>query len=77
MEKEYEIIKKILGEINPVGETNTDNERFENLKNTIFIAKNLIYDIEKVAQEKDYSEYSRSRAGKLAYEFRNNLTEFD
>ncbi|GAI86093.1 unnamed protein product, partial [marine sediment metagenome] len=28
----YTVVKKLIGNINPVGETNTDNERFENLK---------------------------------------------
>ena len=28
----HEIVNKLIGNINPVGETNTDNDRFENLK---------------------------------------------
>ena len=28
----YDVVKKLIGAINPVGETNTDNARFENLK---------------------------------------------
>lgn len=28
----YDVVKKMIGAIRPVGETNTDNERFENLK---------------------------------------------
>ena len=27
----YELIKKVIGEIRPIGETNEDNRRFENL----------------------------------------------
>lgn len=28
----YEVVKKIIGKIEPLGETNIDNDRFENLK---------------------------------------------
>ena len=28
----YEVVKKLIGEVDPVGETHIDNERFENLK---------------------------------------------
>ncbi len=31
----HEIVKKIIGQIKPVGSTEIDNERFENLKATI------------------------------------------
>lgn len=32
-----DVIKKLIGKINTIGETNTDNERFENLKESEFI----------------------------------------
>ena len=28
----YKVVKKLIGEIDPIGETQTDDERFENLK---------------------------------------------
>ncbi len=28
----FDVVKKLIGEVRPVGETNTDNARFENLK---------------------------------------------
>ena len=37
-----DIIKKLIGNINPIGETNTDNERFENLKELCYLVQNFI-----------------------------------
>ena len=28
----YDVVKKLIGEVRPVGETNEDNRRLENLK---------------------------------------------
>lgn len=73
----YKIIQKILGEIEPVGESNEDDKRLVNLKNTIDVVYRLISDIENVANDKDRVEYSIKKAGKIAYDFRNSLTEYD
>ena len=37
-----DVVKKLIGKINPIGETNTDNERFENLKAMCELVNNLI-----------------------------------
>jgi len=69
----YEIIKKLLGEIRPIGETNADNERFENLKSMIDLIYVLLADINEIIPHKDRVEYSLQRAGKYADEFLNKL----
>jgi hypothetical protein len=65
----HEIVKKLIGEIRPVGETNTDNARFENLKQTCELVDELLHDIDGVIYYKDRVEYSMSRAGKYADAF--------
>ncbi len=41
----YEIVVKLIGWINPVGETNTDNDRFENLKESVELINALVSDL--------------------------------
>jgi len=60
----HEIVKKLVGNINPVGETHTDNARFENLKVMTGLVDALLTDIDTVAvNNKD------SRAGGFASDF--------
>lgn len=66
----YDIVKKLVGPINPVGETNTDDERFKNLKVMTELVDELLTDIDTVAyQNKDSHEYSRKRAAEFASAF--------
>ena len=63
----YQVITKLIGPINPQGETNTDNERFENIKVMTEVTEMLIRDIDDVAyKNKDRQEYSMKRAGEHA-----------
>ena len=62
----HEIVKKLVGEIEPVGETNIDNARFENLKVMAELIGKLIFDIDELIPLKDRAEYSINRAGKYA-----------
>jgi hypothetical protein len=65
-----EIVKKLVGKINPVGETTTDNERFENLRVLCDLVENLIIDIDNVNyQNKQSHEYSVKRAAEYADNF--------
>ena len=67
------IVRKLVGPINPVGETNTDNERYENLKAMTELVDALVSDIDRVIPNKRRSEYSMKRAGEHADEFFNSL----
>ena len=65
-----DVVKKLIGKINPIGEKNTDNERFENLKEMCELVNNLIIDIDDVAyQNKDAREFSVKRASEYASNF--------
>lgn len=64
-----EIVKKLNGKIEPQGETNIDNERFENLKNQCDLVFELLSEIIEVSKDKDRQEYSIKRAGQYADNF--------
>jgi hypothetical protein len=68
----YDIVKKMIGEIKPVGETNIDNDRFENLKIMCALIEDLCNDVDRVAVEfKDRTEFSVKRACDYAENFCN------
>ena len=65
-----EIVSKLIGNINPIGETNTDNERFENLKQICELVNNLVSQIDSVSYEnRNSNEFSVKRASDYASEF--------
>ncbi len=70
----YEVVKKLVGEISPIGETQTDSNRFENLKIMTELTDKLLTDIDKVAYVyKDSHEYSVKRAGEFAEKFLDKM----
>ncbi len=72
----YDVVKKLLGEIDPVGETNEDNRRFENLKATTDLVYKLLTDIGYVEDYfKDCHEYSKKKASKFASKFLEGVIE--
>ena len=59
----YDIVQKLIGPTIPVGETNTDDARFENLKELTDLVNSLLSDIDSIAYEfKDRYEFSVKRA---------------
>ena len=71
----YDVVKRLLGEIEPQGEANIDYIRLENLKDTISLVERLINDIILVARHKDVWQHSISECGKNADEFITRLKE--
>lgn len=66
----YDVVKKLIGNINPIGEANTDNERFENLKELCTLVRDLISEIDTVSyRNRDSKEFSVKRAGDYAKHF--------
>lgn len=73
-----EIVKKLIGPIRPVGETNTDNERFENLKNLCQLVDDLVTEIDSVGCDfKDSHEFSVKRASEYASKFLTDTIRID
>ena len=69
----YDVVKKLLGDISPVGETNTDNDRYDNLKETIELVDSLLENIYEVSFFENRVEYSMKRSGELASKFLKGL----
>ena len=64
-----DIVKKLVGEIDPVGETHIDNERLENLKAMTALVDGLLEDICYVTRGKQSHEYSKQQAALHAKNF--------
>jgi len=62
----YKAIKKLIGSIEPYGDTNIDEERLNNLENHIEITYNLVKDLIDIVRYKDRYEYSISKLGRKA-----------
>jgi hypothetical protein len=65
----HEIVKKLIGPVYPIGETNKDSKRLERLKILISLADDLLHDIGVVSTYKDRPEWSMQKAGKVASEY--------
>lgn len=69
----YEVVRKLIGPIDPVGETREDERRFENLKKMCELMDQIHTDIDDVVTyNKNRVEYSMKKAGEFADKF---LTE--
>jgi hypothetical protein len=65
-----EIVEKLIGEIKSIGESNTDEIRFENLVNMCNLVNNLIVEIDNMAYlNMNRKEASMNKAGQYAYKF--------
>ena len=69
----YDVVKKLIGEINPIGETHEDSRRLENLENMITLVDHLLSDIDAVALNKGKPEFSLNKAGTVASEYFDDL----
>lgn len=68
-----DVVKKLIGEIKPVGESNIDTERFRNLKVMCDLTEQLIHEIDQVGCDfKESRQYSMKRSSDYAQTF---LTE--
>ena len=65
-----EVVMKLVGEIDPIGETNQDSLRFDNLKEMIEMVDQLLGSIDYVSElNKDRDEASMKKAGEYAHKF--------
>jgi hypothetical protein len=63
------VVNKLVGPINPVGETNEDDVRFENLKQMTHLIDHLLFAIAIISKDKESELFSVRRAGLFADEF--------
>jgi hypothetical protein len=64
---EYDVIKKLIGPIEPIGETNEDNRRLVNLQKMSEVVGAMLDDIVNVIKNKHRMEYSMKIAGEFAH----------
>lgn len=69
----YEVVKKLIGEIDPVGSSHVDEKRYDNLTAMITLAGEILGDISYVARSENDSEHSVSKAGKRARAFLSEI----
>lgn len=70
----YDVVKKLIGNIRPVGETNEDAKRFENLKALCELMNKIHTDIDAVAYDfKDDKQKSVKEACDYANKFLDKL----
>jgi hypothetical protein len=68
-----DVVLKLIGHVNPVGESAEDDKRFENLKSLCELTEDLVSLIIDIGYDnKNRCEYSMSRAGKYASNFIDN-----
>ncbi len=72
----YKITKKLIGPIKPVGETNEDERRMQNLIDTCNLIDSLLSDLHEVASLHDRFEYSVKRAGTYAKYYTESKLKF-
>lgn len=66
----FDVVKKLIGEIRPVGETNEDNKRFENLQAMCKLMDEIDTEIKNVAWDfRNRNEYSIKKAVEYADNF--------
>ena len=65
----HEVVMKLVGPVEPVGETHTDDIRFENLKQLCDLVEELVDEINRVCPNKNRCEYSMKRSGEFAHAF--------
>ena len=70
----YEVVTRTIGPIDPIGETNADNERLKNLELMTGLLDMLLTDIDDMIHiNNDHHEYSRKRAAKAAKKFLDQI----
>ena len=70
----YDIVYKLVGSIQPVGETHIDDTRYENLKIMVDLVGALLTDIDDIVYlNKDKQEFSMKRTVEFVSKFYDEL----
>ena len=72
----YDIVKKLIGDIRPDGDATTDDQKFKNLVETCKLIDKLKTDVSHVARMcRGSHENSVDMAGQYAYKFIDGITD--
>lgn len=69
----YAITKKLIGPITPIGDSNVDRDRLENLKAMMHLVEGLLFDIGNVSAFANSHEASVKKAGETALKFLRDI----
>ena len=69
----YDVVKRLCGFIDPVGDASVDETRMLNLKDTMKLVDGLVDDIIEVSKNSDRHEHSMNEMGKLSFDFLKEL----
>ena len=69
----YDLVKRLVGDIKPIGESDIDSIRLTNLKEMTTLVEKLVYDIVRVSHNKTRIEFSVQTAGEHAHRFLEDL----
>ncbi len=72
----YDVVKKLIGPIAPIGESHGDDIRYENLLEMEDLLDRLMSDVFEVTNNKNNHQFSRSKAGKKAVQILNALKDY-
>lgn len=67
-----EVTRTLIGETEPYGDSGIDRVRMKNLDKLIYVIDELLYDVEKVAVNKDRHEGSMRMMGEKAHKALND-----
>lgn len=68
-----DVVKKLIGSVQPYGASHIDEQRFENLKAMCELVGDLMEEIKDAAKAKDRHEHSMKEMGLYAYKFLSQL----
>ena len=63
----FDVVMKLVGQVNPIGDSTVDEKRLENMKNLVEVFEQIHTVIDEVAyKNKDAIEHSRRLIGEVA-----------
>jgi hypothetical protein len=72
----YEVVKKLIGTIEPIGDSSIDERIFKNLKKMIDLVDMMIIDLEEIVPMRFRQEASIKKAGLEVNRYFNGLKEY-
>ena len=71
----YDIVMKLIGPVDPVGSSEIDRDRMENLKVLLALTDRLLTNIDSIAScNKDREEWSMKQAGQLCAKWQDTVS---
>lgn len=72
-----DVVRKLIGPIEPVADSSVDSRRFENLEAMCLLVDKLLFDIHCVAKGWESPMASVNKAGQYARKYINDVKEAD